>query len=293
MTCRHMLLALCFLVACGCGNSHAQSADAGADSTAPPDLGPVQVSVFGQCTEEEEATCGCIDGFRRCDTCEEDCPFGWSCSDSALVCRNRPLPDHFETCLFVSDGDGRVGHYCSTGLPCVVDAAQQGTSESPFSGVCMPESFCRSISTADPPLAEARKCVYSDGSDFINGPPTSECPFNDASARWCGGSCGSSDMCPDVPVFGIVMTYEPGSCLGVSETRGYGMCAVSRDVCRQSEPADNQIALTNCGGTENESCVCVVADGDDVGIIATDSACSAYASSHSDVSCRGANWEEL
>ncbi|MBX3269545.1 MAG: hypothetical protein KF729_04760 [Sandaracinaceae bacterium] len=90
-----------------------------------------------------------------------------------------------------------------------------------WSGVCVHPEYCRWL-LEQPELTDIR-CRYSEGTLFENGPPDQPCGAGaDELFGFCGGRCG--DTCPD-PFDGVP------SCVGVSETRGFGVCARSRVRC--------------------------------------------------------------
>jgi hypothetical protein len=100
-----------FLFSAGCASSHRVEPDGSTDATLDggPDL-PTPADQLGRCEPTDQEECGCIQGFRRCDTCDS-CPFGFGCSAEAYVCRARDVPDDIDGCNFRIDTaiDGEWG----------------------------------------------------------------------------------------------------------------------------------------------------------------------------------------
>lgn len=288
-------------------SGHGGASDSGHDGAAVVDGSLVQVnSELGQCTEEDLATCGCIGGFRRCDTCDAACPLGSACRTVVQVCRERDLPTSDEGCTFSKDPVNSIQHYCAVGMPCAVGAGVEGTEEDPFFGNCMPVEYCLAAQTADPPLAEPVKCVYADGSELVSGPPPDECPASESDPRlpWCGGACGRSHMCPEHP-HGFDFNYVAGPCVGLSDERGFGVCTFSRNRCLRNPEVvqgwtTNELLLRECETRLDEPCVCLVTDdqpvpdGEEHGFAMPASICQTYREHHAgSVTCRTADWQEI
>ena len=78
--------------------------------------------------------------------------------------------------------------------------------------------FCLEARDAGLPPFE---CRYSDGTRLVTGPPPGDCPASDPRNPFCGGACGTDVICPQRSAAG-----RPGSCVGLSDTRSHGICAV-------------------------------------------------------------------
>jgi len=230
---------------------------------------------LGECLPADEAECGCIDGFRRCDTCGW-CPTGFACDDYAGVCRGLDYNDYYgpsgqtwgDTCDFpvlysVLGPVNPYSVYCHTGKVCGPSIEADGDfGRHAFTGRCFPVSFCQAASVADPPVSTLR-CVYSDGSDVANGPPDrGDCPVGDLREPYCGGVCGDSLRCPLYPeVLFFAHEIRPGppqSCVAFSETRSFGVCAWGDTRCTQGNPEGNQFDLDSCNTGYGEPCACLV-----------------------------------
>jgi hypothetical protein len=285
-----------------------------------PDSGAVEINTdIGRCDDYDESVCGCVAGFRRCDTCEERCPFGFGCGSVRQVCRARELdgpPSFSDGCRFRVDRSASSafvpgGTYCSTGMPCVVLEGSDGTEENEFSGSCMPIEYCLAAPEADPPLSAPVKCVYADGTPLLTGPPPGECPVDDAHPRapFCGGACGRSRLCPWYEVSLLEQGY--GACVGLSDDRSFGVCGFSRRRCVPDPPEvtgaesigvydANDLLLLTCELEMEEPCVCMktlpVPDPPAVehGFAVPASACRTYAAHHPGlVECLDADWNPI
>jgi len=284
---RFGLSMMVFLAACA-GSHHAPDggpSDGGPD-TSLRDTGPAADALterlqltepLGSCDAEEEARCGCIGGFRRCDTCGDRCPTGSACDENAGVCRRRDLPTPTDyddstwsdSCgLVITDGSERDGSpsavdssYCHTGQVCGASPDDDGSVFSPMGGNCYPVSFCQAAARADPPV-DTLRCVYSDGSDVIDGPSTSAgCPVGDPREPFCGGACGDDLRCPRYPETGLSGRIQPGlpeQCVAFSETRAFGVCQFRNRRCARGADEENAIVLGFCEEGYGESCACLV-----------------------------------
>jgi len=224
---------------------------------------------------EDENECGCIDGFRRYDTCGW-CPTGFYPDEYAGVCRG---PDYWDPnpgggtwvdgCdVVITDGMERDGAtqnpyttYCATGKVCGASADADGTVFKPLGGRCFPVSFCQAAAVADPPVPTLH-CVYSDGTDVIDGPPaTGACPVGDPRQPYCGGVCGDDQRCPLQPFGGFITPVAPGflgSCVGFSESRALGVCAYGNQRCSRGNTGPNEGTLQVCELGYGEPCACLV-----------------------------------
>lgn len=244
-----------------------------ADLDAPLEVGThrdeLDLDRLGRCEPDEADACGCIDGFRRCDLCDARCPLGWGHENvEAQVCRALDIeaPDAWQdTCGFHIDDEGFEGRvsisYCETGKVCAVGADDDGVGVNPFGGKCFPVSFCLAAQTADPPAPHVR-CVYSDGSEVVDGPPPmAECPEGDPRQPFCGGPCGESTRCPTPAArerdgfFDTTWPFEPGPCVGLSESRGMGVCGMQFGRYQRGAGSDD---IDYCEAWYGEPCLILV-----------------------------------
>jgi hypothetical protein len=294
------------LVALGaCSTSHGIGRDGGYDAGAWDASGAINTEI-GRCTGEDEALCGCIAGFRRCDTCE-GCPPNYWCN-RVQVCRSRELSTFSDGCWFSVDDPH--GTYCATGMVCAVPSSLQGTEDSPFLGSCLPLEYCLAVSDADPPLATPVKCVYADGAVLVTGPPPGECPQADEDPRdpFCGGACGRERLCPWYE--GDALDWGYGDCVGLSDDRSFGVCAYPRWRCLEdftvievpdgTQFSGNEFALGRCEQAMGGPCACMhtlptpEASAAEHGFAVLESVCRTYASHHPGlVVCRDAWWNPL
>ena len=279
-------------LALACSGAH--ETDAGVAEDAFSFDGSIRTDL-GQCLNDDRTVCGCIGGFRRCDTCDEECPFGFACHSLARVCRGRERADFSDACLFNTGSqpsDDPGGIYCATGMTCAVPSSVSGTPGDPFEGVCMPTPFCLSLSAASPPLSTEPMCVYSDGTLVQRGPPAGECPPGDARQPFCGGACGEASLCPSVQQGIRVPEYQ--HCVGVSESRSVGVCTFPRRRCVPGHQAYNAGLISACSSFFDEPCTCLVTSGQPVeqGFVVLASVCSRYIEHVRDGSrCEDAHWE--
>lgn len=158
--------------------------------------------------------CGPYCGLR----CPEEVYACSSTSNDFHICENAGPdfePRGQENCLI----DLRFGTpYCYSGRLCVT-SREPGPDGITWSGGCVSDEYCRWIQSQ--PGFERVSCRYTDGLVFEDGPPDDECAAGALPADpFCGGRCG--DTCPANPYadfFG-----GPPSCVGRSETRGFGVC---------------------------------------------------------------------
>lgn len=249
---------------------------------------------------ERYRLCGCVGEFRRCDTFDDPCPQLMGCSASAEVCRARELPEFSDSCNFTvqpSDGSFRPpgGDYCSTGKLCATPGVSAGSADLPFAGSCMTRTYCDEVASADPPVDGAPRCVYSDGQLYIQGPPGGACPTSvDTRTPFCGGSCGDETLCPTIPVAPFPDGFVRGSCVGLSDSRPFGVCAISREYCLRSDPPGVASMLASCEFSMGEACACLVPhradETDPVGFLTTARVCQQYFGEAGFASCQLAGW---
>jgi hypothetical protein len=273
-----------------------------------PDIPPLVVhETIGECTAADEAACGCVAGFRRCDDRESDCgscdgTTFETCEHSAGVCRGPDFDENGEpvtdSCAVYLEGAGRA-RYCETGFHCVVNEVELADEDGPWEGVCMPTEYCEALSSLDPPITTrigAVSCIYSDGTPFVDGPPSEPaCPPSNPSYPFCGGVCGEGDPCVVTTVDSQFVT----PCVGVSESRSFGVCAQGQSACRQGELEFNDTQLFGCELIAAEPCSCMELLPPREGTprharIVPLSVCRSYASYHPGlVECLDSEWNSI
>jgi hypothetical protein len=201
-----------------------------------------------------------------------------------------------DSCDFVNERTG--GLNCFTGLPCAVDLRGlpcRSTDAGPggFCGSCVTPEFCiaaRGVSGL-PPF----ECVWSDGTAVVSGPPPGDCPTSPSPTYpFCGGSCGIV-ACP-----GGSLSTQPGGCVGVSETRSFGVCEADFLRCREDDPMWTRSVLENCRAENLRDCACLVpspqpqAVGTRMGFVVLASVCDAYrAAFPTNADCVDRTWTSL
>ena len=283
----------------GVDGSNSMRFDASADMDAtfadagPPsaDGGPgPMVGDSGRPTAMDDAggECDTLGGFRVCGPesgCSRDCPLETECREGLRVCRPamRDSDGRGDACEFELDTVGltSIGW---TGNPCaVLGSAQDGTDENPYSGVGMPPSYCTAAIDAGLDV----RCVYSDGTIYRNGPPATSCPVPFASGvAFCGGACAGAE-CP--------RTWDRGqhahSCVGLSDDRGYGVCAFGRHRC---DPGNVSSQLDECEGWYGRPCSCLVplpSPVDNLGFPVLQETCQRYVEDYPEhVRCMDRSW---
>lgn len=85
-------------------------------------------------------------------------------------------------------------------------------------------------------LGLERPCLYDDGTQFVEGQPhPTMCPeAAEPLLPHCGGPCGA---CPYVRAQFVGVVVDEQACVGMSDERGYGLCAVATtNTCRRTRP---------------------------------------------------------
>jgi len=277
------------------GDSGADAGDSGVTDSGRLDAGPQD------CSE--------INGFRRCDRCAEPCPprspgspYILGCADTLGVCIDRHT---WEDGTKGSDGCRFSRSYLSPAAYCSVDdvcavSGGDGTSDSAYGGLCMPADFC--VEALDHPDLPDFQCLYSDGTPVLTGPPAVTCPSNIADEEpYCGGACAGVE-CPLT-----LFTHYAGdmfpeqhrlSCLGLSDARGFGVCAY-KSVVRSSTDFQKRSALEGCARDQGAPCALMTfntaAPGflDSAAVIRLD-VCRDYRSRNpSTIECRRQDWTAI
>jgi hypothetical protein len=151
---------------------------------------------------------------------------------------------------------------------------------------------------ATPPVEKDMKCVYSDGTVVVAGPPETSCPESvDSRVPFCGGACGYEKLCPEDI---LSWSHTPAPCGGLSDTRGFGVCALTTNRCAAPYPEYNDEILGYCELAMGEPCAClvpipqVVPEEEAQGFVVTARVCEQYASFHEGgAACRRADWSLL
>jgi hypothetical protein len=282
------------------------------EETPPPDAGPLpDGNVFyfepvpdlrGMTSEEALLTCGEVDGFQRCDTCEEECPWQtrWqtTCREELGVCvgyHSRYSPSGPQPRCNFGLEPGRFWEmdvYPYTGDPCAVQDSEDRSPEDLVQGPGMPPSYC--VAAREETDLPPQKCVYPDGTEVITGPPDDPCPEHSGYMRVCGGTCGdASAQCPDI--------YYP--CVGVSDSRAFGVCALFGHRCSEAtvDSDIDQCERWPLLWYYQRPCACMVLQpqapnptGEPTGFLVPVEACTGYRSFFPDqVQCHGSDWEVL
>lgn len=123
-------------------------------------------------------------------------------------------------------------------------------------GVCVEEEYCRWV--RDGAREPSVRCRYSEGHPFENGAPDVACAGGaTAESPFCGGACSN---CPRIEPWEYMS--EP-TCVGVSETRGFGVCAPYSVRCSPGPAVISTLLectrrLDRLGAPEPRECACMV-----------------------------------
>lgn len=264
--------------------------DAAYDGTPVPDL-------RAEPSAEDLAQCGEVAGFQRCDSCPDRCPPGSSCVEDLGICKARLPSGVGDGCYFELSGDvpSSLREVPLTGLPCAVSGTSGGVPEGRFRGNAMPSEYCVAAASLDdlPP----QRCVYPDGTPLVSGPPPTPCPGDVGLVRVCGGTCGEPRC---VSTVGADHSLHISPCVGLSDDRGFGLCAFRRRRCGQSNAAD---LIPGCSKAVSawwsgfRPCACLVSverpdeAPEPLGFVVPAEACLQYRSWFPEsVECRDADW---
>ncbi|MCB9601045.1 MAG: hypothetical protein H6720_11935 [Sandaracinus sp.] len=272
-----------FMVLVGSGwacGGHTNPDDGSVDASAT-DAGPVDTGVVvaeGACPVGH--ACGCVGTFARCqDDCA--CPTGQTCDDATGLCVLAT-----EGSLDRCNADEESGRFCRSGRLCAL------RDEVGF-GLCVPLDTCLALRAEGGGL----QCRYSDGTSVVEGPPSRvDCPASEPGSPFCGGPCGSDELCPVREILGVPAHDQ---CLGVSETRSFGMCLVAGAdfTCRRGDLEATEYALTLCAAITGglDPCACLVlASEEETALAVPSAACRAYAAEQDgQARCLNATWEPL
>jgi hypothetical protein len=280
--------------------------------TPPPDAEPLpddDVPYFdpvpdyrGVATEEALLACGEVDGFQRCDTCDEECPWQTrtqtACREELGVCvgyHSSYSPSGPQPHCDFGLAPGRLWEwdvFPYTGEPCAVPDTEDRSPDDIFQGPAMPASYC--IAARESADLPPQTCVYPDGTEVITGPPDDPCPRPSGYMRVCGGTCGDARaQCPHIDY----------PCVGVSDSRAFGVCALPWGRCSEAT-IDSDIEGCEtwpCQWYTQRPCACMVLQpqapnptGAPTGFFVPLEACTGYRSFYPDqVQCHGAGWQVL
>lgn len=234
-----------------------------------------------------------VGGHPRCD-CVSRCPDGTLCRFGVclsevditeagdyrqLDCATRVIGTELPL-------RGPAGYGCYNGEACFTDG--RGTE---YEGVCVEGAVCDDARAAGLDAV----CRWTDGTDREVGPPASDtCPLSPrGDLPFCGGACGA---CPIYPA-----SSHPSrgpACIGVSDARAHGLCAVYQLLCDQTHPVSD--LCTPLGMfDEPQTCACLMfrsADGElsPLGWAVPEASCRAYRGLYSgEVECFGPDNEPL
>jgi len=240
--------------------------DLGRDAFTPPvDLG----------FDGDVSGCTFVGSWRRCgDACPLRCPGETTCREAIGLCT--PI-GRAASCS--NDTTSDILFFCEEGEPCVSSRSR------PAEGACATFDVCSAISADDPEFV----CRWSDGSVAVDGSTELRvCPMvpldGPRHEPFCGRECALLDGC------------NAGSgCLGVSETRSLGVCALG---LRCFATGDRSV-WDRCARAVGHECACVLTAPVDAseatfGGLVTQLGCTAYRALYgADVVCRDRNWELL
>lgn len=152
---------------------------------------------------------------------------------------------------------------------------------------CVSVGYCLWIAEQDlpddhPPVS----CFYGEGEPVVNGPPEELCPDERGNDRYplCYGACEAR--------------CEAGTCHGMNEERGFGVCATGFQLrCSPERPEELASFLDGCSMLADEPCACMVATPtarEDYGVMTPVSTCRAYREAYPDtVDCRDVDWNPI
>ncbi|MEM9073075.1 MAG: hypothetical protein AAGE52_31510 [Myxococcota bacterium] len=217
-------------------------------------------------------SCELVGPWRACGVrCDQGCDDDSVCAFELGVCAPAPAELGMDTCVIRRDFD-TTNHYCyGNDRFCATTAAPN--DDGSRSGTCVPRAACE-VSLAEFPFT----CFYADGADFGRGPPAfdGECG-GEEEASMCGGRCGGCEP--------VVRGREFQFCVGVSSTRGAGVCAVSPRRCDLRYP----IGDARFSDTPERGCL-LTPEEPDVGWVVLMETCLAYRAQFDGIECRDESW---
>lgn len=243
------------LFAAGLAGCYASASPDGSTDGAPVDAatldGPPPVDgAFDVDAILDGGMCTWFGSTRECTPwCGLPCPPGSVCGgDRFGVCS--PAAESCSISLVSGwQYDCRGGRVCLT--------REDGRiSDDHWSGRCVASEYCRWLN-ANAAARPDLRCRYSEGTLFVDGPPEHECALGAYEHDpLCGGRCG--DACP-------AYMSDRGGCVGVSETRGFGVCVPDSRARCNPPPADVSSDLGRCSiqlnllsGDPDVRCACMI-----------------------------------
>lgn len=219
-----------------------RSSGVGSDSSVEPD-GSEPTLDGGMDAFVDGSTEGCepIGGYTRCGpTCPTaDCGPGIVCVDELQICSPQTgFADGVEqgpNNCWIGYEDTDTAEYCWNGDLCAERAGPDGYGDDRFGGRCVREAYCQEVIRTE----VGSRCRYSDRSYYADGPPYPDvCPDGGHPLLgFCGGPCGA---CPVMDLRGV--SNDNVDCIGVSESRGWGICAFRGDQMCQRDQRVGQLA---------------------------------------------------
>jgi hypothetical protein len=259
----------CIMLLGGCWRSHTLHQPDGGVSN----MSDAGVPDFGtDLPARGDTDCGVVGSIPACSsTCE--CPPLSGCAEAGF-CHSRHASGIPDSCNFQSTSVR--GLFTHSGDPCAIAPTSGEPQE--YVGVGVDVEFCLDAAS----VAAGVRCVWSDATSVDALPPDDACPM---AIPFCGGTCGDV-MCPDAPNAIVQSTY---SCVGVSSSRAFGVCATLPYRCQRDDVPGT---LDICARSYGEACSCLVFEDGMVsdGIPIPSTLCDAYADHHSSVRCEDANW---
>lgn len=285
-----------FLAGCGgCVSSHGRD-DAGSVTDATIDAGmdaetsDAMLRDVGSPLPDgplpDGTDCSEVAGFRRCaaDQCPYLCPgrVPPRCSNAVPLCLPRRSAEEDPSCMYDIGELGELPDYCERGDPCVMSGDVPAEDEQ--WGACLDaediELCLTDYRDVDlPPF----HCVWTDMTPITQRPPSAACPSPaHPDAPFCSGACSDQD-CP--------------ACIGLSDTRGFGVCVASTFPCYEDMPSFLRNRIEECSRDHGVPCACMVLTPQPAdapfprGNVVVADACLGYEGIYPDgVQCRDADW---
>ncbi len=296
---RYAAACVALLSACGsCAESHGRDDAGGPWDAATPDAPPLDSpdmrhdagAPLPDGDLPDGTDCSEVAGVRRCGL--EQCPYlcpgspPVRCSNYVPLC----LPRTGGGCTYEVGEPTDPPEHCSSGGPCVLPG--EGPPESGQAGACLP------IEYLDLCLTDWREvdlppfhCMWTDMTMVRRAPPAATCPpAPDPRAPFCAGACSEVE-CP---------APSTGLCLGLGDSRGFGVCARSGVPCFEDMSPFFRHYLEECARDYDAPCACMVLHPQPPeapfprGNIVLADACLAYERAYPEgVECRDADWVRL
>ena len=196
-----------------------------------------------------------VAGYQMCNACGRDHAYCQEITPRAYCVD--------EVCIPRTDGCSDSDYSCPDDRVCV-HGIWIPRSPPIYGGQCVSESFCDQLEAAGHPM----HCIWGDGTDRVTGAPAdiSSCPAPVASTTpFCGLPCGACASFTNTRTHeGAVDLWNDPACVGRSDTRQFGVCAVDAP-CRRGELGADDICVWTFGGGRfpyypelGLDCACVV-----------------------------------